>query len=40
MNFGDIPISDINYLLISNRLDLSDNKYLTAWNYLLTHKKY
>jgi hypothetical protein len=35
MNFGDIPLEDIKYLLFDQ--PLSDNIYLQAWNYLLTH---
>lgn len=37
MNFRDIPIKDIEYLLTSNDKSLSGNKYLTAWNLILKY---
>lgn len=36
-SFNDIPIKDINYLLTNNKLSLLGNKYLTAWNFLITN---
>jgi len=36
-SFSDIPIKDIEYLLKVNNLSLSGDKYLTAWNFILTN---
>jgi len=36
-SFRDIPITDIEYVLNSNNLNLSSDKYLTVWNFILTH---
>ena len=36
-SFINVPIKDINYLLKSNNLPLIGDKYLTAWNFLLTN---
>jgi len=36
-SFDNVPVEDINYLLSSNNLPLTDNKYLTAWNFIINN---
>lgn len=36
-SFNDIPMSDIDYLLKINNINLSGDKYLSAWNFILTN---
>lgn len=36
-SFNVIPIKDINYLLKSNNLPLTGDKYLSSWNFIITN---
>jgi hypothetical protein len=38
-SFKDIPERDIDFLIRSNKLSISSDKYLTVWNFLITNFK-
>jgi hypothetical protein len=38
-SFGSVPERDIDFLIRSNNLSITGNKYLTAWNFLITNPK-